>query len=48
MERKQLEQIRTSLARDRPLGQIDWVKTAARKLGMEHTLRSRGRPKKKK
>ena len=42
----ELEMIRTALKRDRPLGRIEWVKAMAKRLGLAHTLRPRGRPRK--
>ena len=42
----ELEAIRSSVNRQRPFGTADWVKTAASQLGIEQSLRSRGRPKK--
>ena len=38
------EQVRTSIARDRPLGTARWVESTARRLGLEWTLHGRGRP----
>ena len=37
--------IRDCLARGRPLGEGNWVKQTAERLGLKTTLRSRGRPK---
>jgi len=42
----ELEAIRRSVSRSRPYGKDDWVKATAKQLGLESTLRSRGRPKK--
>jgi putative transposase len=42
------ESIRTSIKRGRPYGSEQWVKRTAGRLGLEHTLRARGRPRKKK
>ncbi len=39
--------IRTSIARGRPLGKLIWQKRTAAKLGLELTLRPRGRPRKR-
>src|SRR2546429_660011 len=36
-----------SLKRGQPLGETDWQQRIARKLGLEHTFRPRGRPRKK-
>jgi putative transposase len=41
---EQLERVRLSLKRGRPLGTDSWVKQTARRLGLEFTLRPRGRP----
>lgn len=41
----QLDQLRESVQRGRPLGEADWVASTAKRLGLEHTLRSPGRPK---
>jgi putative transposase len=38
------EQIRSSLERGRPLGDPRWTQDAARRLGLQFTLNSRGRP----
>jgi putative transposase len=40
----ELAEIRTSLARGRPFGAPTWQKRAAARLGLEFTLRPRGRP----
>jgi putative transposase len=34
-----------SIARSRPLGESEWVKRIAGRLGLQSTLRPRGRPK---
>jgi len=41
---EQLEVIRTSVERGRPLGPDTWVRRTARRLGLEFTLRGPGRP----
>jgi putative transposase len=41
----QLDQLRESVQRGRPLGEADWVASTAKRLGLEHTLRGPGRPK---
>jgi putative transposase len=41
---KDLDAIRTCVARGRPFGDESWVEQAARQLGLQPTLRSRGRP----
>jgi putative transposase len=47
LPRAQAEAIRTSVRRDRPLGSERWVKRMAQKLGLQQTLRPRGRPRKR-
>ena len=42
----ELSRLRTSLARGRPYGREDWVTRMCRELGLEFTLRDRGRPRK--
>jgi hypothetical protein len=42
----QLMQVRQSVERDRPLGSEAWMKKMAAKLGLEQSLRPRGRPRK--
>jgi putative transposase len=41
-----LHRLRLSVERGRPYGDESWTKETARRLGLESTLRSRGRPKK--
>jgi putative transposase len=41
----ELEAIRRSCRRGSPYGSAAWIETTARKLGLESTLRSPGRPK---
>lgn len=41
---EQLEEIRTCVQRDRPLGPETWVRRTAARLGLEFTLRGPGRP----
>jgi len=43
----ELEQLRISVNRGRPLGEESWVWSTARRLGLEFTLRGPGRPRKK-
>lgn len=43
-----LDSLRKSIQRGRPFGNSEWVKRTAKQLGLESTLRKRGRPKKKK
>jgi len=45
---KQVESIRKSIDRGSPLGDLDWQTAIAKTLGLESTLRPKGRPKKKK
>ena len=42
----ELDAIRGSIRRGRPLGDSQWTESIARRLGLESTLRPRGRPKK--
>ena len=46
MPESELSHVQTSLQRGRPLGEADWVSRTARRLGLESTLRPRGRPRK--
>jgi putative transposase len=39
-----LQRLRLSVEKGRPYGEESWVKETARRLGLESTLRSRGRP----
>jgi putative transposase len=43
---KVVEQLRVSVNRGRPFGEADWVVRTAKRLGLENTLRGRGRPRK--
>ncbi len=43
-DREEVEQIRISVNRERPFGDQGWVEKIATKLGLEHTIRPRGRP----
>lgn len=43
---RQLDPLKNSIDRSSPLGDHDWVKSAALKMKLESTLRPRGRPKK--
>jgi putative transposase len=47
MPQKQVEMARTSVVRGRPFGGEEWVRRTARRLGLEFTLRARGRPKRR-
>ena len=42
----ELEELRTSVNRGRPLGDEGWVRATARRLGLEFTLHGVGRPRK--
>jgi len=44
--KEELEAIRRSVNRGTPFGSEDWKKSTAKNLDLEHTLRTRGRPKK--
>jgi putative transposase len=44
---REMNQLRTSVQRDRPLGSPSWVRRMAETLGLEYTLRDRGRPRKR-
>jgi putative transposase len=46
MTEKEAEAIRTCIARNRPYGSEEWQNHQARRLGLLHTLRREGRPKK--
>jgi putative transposase len=46
MPQKQIERVRQSIARDRPLGSDAWVVRMAKRSGLQQTLRERGRPRK--
>jgi putative transposase len=41
---QELESIRTSIQRGRPFGEEAWLKSCVKRLGLESTLRPRGRP----
>jgi REP-associated tyrosine transposase len=41
------EEIRSCIIRDRPFGSVQWVKKTAARMGLEFTLRPRGRPRTK-
>jgi putative transposase len=42
----ELEALRQSVHRNQPFGSAHWTQRTAKRLGLEHTLRSRGRPRK--
>jgi hypothetical protein len=46
MAEEKLSQVRQSLDRNRPLGGDDWLRRTVRRLGLEHTIRNVGRPRK--
>ena len=48
LPKPELDAVRTSVMRDRPFGSPQWVNRTARALGLEYTLRRRGRPRKAK
>lgn len=41
---KELAEIRDAAKRGRPFGALDWVESTAKRLGLESTIRPRGRP----
>lgn len=45
VSKKELEALRQSCVRGTPYGSNDWVQETAKKLGLESSLRKRGRPK---
>ena len=45
MSDETIKQVRESVEKGKPLGRDEWVKQAAKRLGLEHTLRGAGRPK---
>jgi putative transposase len=44
--KEEIENIRLAAQRSRPLGSEDWVEKTTRNLGLENSMRRRGRPKK--
>lgn len=48
MSNKEMEAMRTSMTRNRPFGSEAWQRRVANRLNLMHTLRSEGRPKKRK
>jgi putative transposase len=46
LTKRELERVQTSIARGRPLGGDAWVAKTAARLGLGHTIRSEGRPRK--
>jgi putative transposase len=47
MTRREIERVKTSIDRNRPFGSDAWVQRTVKRLGLEHTVRSEGRPAKK-
>ncbi len=45
LSKKELDAVRVSAQRGRPLGEEGWVESIARRLNLESTMRARGRPK---
>jgi hypothetical protein len=43
---REIERVQTSIVRSRPMGSARWVQRLVGRLGLEHTMRSEGRPKK--
>jgi hypothetical protein len=43
---KELDQVRVSIERGRPYGGDEWVRQTVKDLGLEHTVRPEGRPRK--
>jgi len=41
---KELARLRQTVSRGQPYGDAAWVTATAKELGLEHTLRSEGRP----
>jgi hypothetical protein len=41
-----IDRVRLSIERGRPYGSADWVKQTVTELGLEHTVRRKGRPRK--
>jgi putative transposase len=46
LSKKELEAVRLSVARGRPFGAEAWQERVAKRLGLESTFRTRGRPRK--
>lgn len=46
MTTKEIERVQKSIARDQPFGSDRWVTRTAHRMGLEHTMRKRGRPSK--
>jgi putative transposase len=43
---KELDRVRLSMVRGRPYGGDEWVRRTVKELGLEHTVRPEGRPRK--
>ena len=43
MRERESERVRLSIVRDRPLGDDEWTMRTAKRLGLEYTIRPRGR-----
>ena len=43
---KELSRLRVSIERGQPYGGDDWVRQTVKQLGLEHTVRPEGRPRK--
>ena len=48
MKQQEVDAIQLSIARNRPYGDDRWQETKAKQLGLCHTMRREGRPKKNK
>ena len=46
LTKKEADAVKLSIERNRPFGTDDWIQATAKRLGLESTTRSRGRPKK--
>ena len=46
LTKKELERLRLSVARGTPFGSAAWVSRAVKEMGLEHTVRTQGRPRK--
>ena len=46
LPRRTLAELQTSVTRGRPFGDAAWIQGTAKRLGLTHTMRDRGRPKK--
>gem|GEM_PF-5350749 len=44
MNKRVMREVQQSMTRDRPLGSYEWTARMAARLGLEQTLRNRGRP----